>query len=94
GIQLPLADLLPATGDWRLYVIARTEGTGCLLQVGVYPGTQKTVVCRAQGGYQSLAIPGRYHGGDDGYVWIAPAHDPDVKRILVDRIVAIPAKGG
>lgn len=96
GIQLPLADLLPETGEWRIHVRARAEtGNGDespAVQAGVYPGGNKTFA--AGPAYRTLTLPGSYSYDAERYLWLAPVRDQGVRRILIDRVIAVPAEKG
>lgn len=93
GIQLPLQEILPQAGQWRLYVIARAvpaDGSeACALQVGVYPGTNHTAGCDPGAGYQAIQVPGSWSAGGGRYLWVAPVGDAAIEQIRVDRVVAV-----
>lgn len=97
GMQLPLVDLLPAQGDWQIKVRARVEttgsGGGTGLQLGLHPGANHSYKTSQMAGpkYQTITLPGTYKQGDADYLWLAPAGNKAVKRILIDRIIAVPA---
>lgn len=94
GVQLPLADLLPETGDWRIYARVRAEtddgARRPAVQAGIHPGDNRTH--DAGPSYRTVALPGSYRYDAQRYLWFAPAHDDDVDRILVDRVIAVPAE--
>jgi hypothetical protein len=98
GIQLPLDRLLPAQGDWRVYLQVRVEGgdEGTLLKSGVYPGRHRSVQREALGaddGYALVALPGTWQADASRYVWVAPKADAGIDAVYVDRIVAVREDG-
>ena len=93
AVQLPLDRLLPDSGEWRLYAAVRAEGDddGKALRAGVYPGRRVSVGYSklAAGDYRLVALPGRWTGTGERYLWVSATGRGGDRDVYIDRIVAV-----
>lgn len=99
GIQLPLDQLLPSDGRWRIYLRLRTDSQDdaakkdAAIAIGVYPGVKDIIRVEDIGSeYRSVRIPGRWVADPGRYLWVAPVRD-HINAVYVDRIYAIREDG-
>ena len=104
AVQSPLAKLPERvrSGKWRVYAIVRVEkvggaGSGTAFTAGVYDtaasasrGEIEQPLTSTEDGYLPYLL-GTVSTNHDQYVWVAPAANPGVKAVWVDRIYFVPA---
>lgn len=99
GVQLPLDQLLPSDGRWRIHLRLRADPVDdatkedAAIAMGVYPGV-KDVIRVADIGteYRSIRIPGRWAADPGRYLWVAPVRG-HIDAVYVDRVYAIREDG-
>jgi hypothetical protein len=104
--QFPLASLPPRlrTGRWRVYALIRVEKSPSAVpastaftagiydpSVGASVGQIGPAVRDASETYQPYLL-GTLDGASDQCVWIAPAANPGVGAVWVDRLFLVPAR--
>ena len=98
---------LPAkakAGKWKVYAVLRVQKgsaaatTELAFSAGVYDNKEKTYpanfkanLADVKDGYHSYLV-GEVEFNADRDIWVAPASNPEVKSMWVDRIYLVPAK--
>jgi hypothetical protein len=108
AVQFPLAELPARvrSGKWRVYALIRMErkagaaraATGAAFTAGVYDGGAHASrgeiavpVGSVSAGFQPYLLA-TVDANAEQYVWVAPAANPQVKAVWVDRLYFVPAE--
>jgi hypothetical protein len=96
-VRLDRAPVAALPGKWQVYVLVRSEagraaGEGAAFTAGVWDTTQGQALgsisvsaAGASGAYRPYLL-GTVEAAAGRYIWVAPAANPTVKAIWVDRV--------